>query len=85
MTRTPFFLSPGDTTVFYTDGVTEAMNDRKEEFGMERLRDVLSADPSRDAREANLAIFQAIDAFVGDTSQFDDITCLTLRRKETDT
>ena len=79
------FLSPGDTIVFYTDGVTEAMNDRKEEFGMERLRDVLSADPSRDAREANLAIFQAIDAFVGDTSQFDDITCLTLRRKETDT
>ncbi len=70
-------LSPSDTVVFYTDGVTEAMNGDGEQFGLDRLRKVFEATPPEDPEKANLAVFEAVNAFVGDTPQSDDITCLT--------
>ncbi len=72
-------LAPGDTVVLYTDGVTEAINDVEEEFGMDRLQSVFTDRPPQDARDANDAVFQAVRGFVGDTPQFDDITCVTFR------
>lgn len=75
-------LSPGDSLVLYTDGVTEAMNSDDEEFGLERLRQVLAVAGSNNARAANHAIFAAVHAFAGERPQFDDITCLTLRHNE---
>ena len=72
-------LAPGDTVVLYTDGVTEAINHAEEEFGMDRLQNVFVDAPPQDAREANDAIFHAVRGFVGDTAQFDDITCVTFR------
>ena len=77
-------VSPGDTVVLYTDGVTEAMNGKDEEFGVERLREIFAEAPPQNAQEANQAVFEAVHAFAGDTPQSDDITCLTLRRSEPD-
>ena len=71
-------LSPGDTVVLYTDGVTEAMSPADEEFGVERLCRVFAEGPFPDAQQANTAIFQAVSEFAADAPQFDDITCLTL-------
>ena len=71
-------LSPGDTVVLYTDGVTEAMSPADEEFGVERLCGVFAEGPFPDAQQANTAIFQAVSEFAADAPQFDDITCLTL-------
>ena len=71
-------LTPGDTLVLYTDGVTEAMNGSKEEFETSRLLKVFENNPPNNAQEANDAIFQAVRDFVGETPQSDDITCLTL-------
>ena len=76
-------LSPRDTVVFYTDGVTEAMNGDGEQFGLDRLRKVFEATPPEDPEKANLAVFEAVNAFVGDTPQSDDITCLTFYCSET--
>ena len=78
-------LAPGDTVVLYTDGVTEAIDDVEEEFGMERLQNVFTDKPPRDARDANDAIFSAVRGFVGETPQFDDITCVTFRYKGPET
>ena len=75
-------LSPRDTVVFYTDGVTEAMNGDGEQFGLDRLRKVFEATPPEDPEKANLAVFEAVNAFVGDTPQSDDITCLTFHCSE---
>lgn len=72
-------LYPGDTVVLYTDGVTEAMNPRDEEFGVEGLLRVFAAGPHSDARQANAAIFRAVSGFAEGIPQSDDITCLTLR------
>ena len=74
--------SAGDTIVFYTDGVTEAVNDQGQEFGMDRLRQVFTSQPMRDAESATQAVFDAVNQFAGDVAQFDDITCLIFRRSE---
>ena len=76
-------LSPGDTVVLYTDGVTEAMNGNGEQFGLDRLRRLFEATASQDPERANLAVFEAVNAFVGETPQSDDITCLTFYCSET--
>ena len=78
-------LSPGDTVVLYTDGVTEAVDGTGEQFGIERLREVFAAAPPKDSREANRAVFDAVHSFAGDTPVSDDVTCLTLRRSEPST
>ena len=77
-------IAPGDTLVLYTDGVTEAMNADQEEFGIDRFQDIFKGSPPANSKEANQMIFKAVHDFAGDTVQSDDITCLTLFRKETD-
>ncbi len=77
-----FELLPGDTVFLYSDGVSEAMNREGEEFGLERMAEVLAANASADPRAVNEAMFEAVRAFAGDTPQSDDITCLTLCRRE---
>ena len=74
------FLEPGDTIVLYTDGVSEAMDSTEEQFGLERLRAAVAADPGSDAEAANEVVFDAVSDFVGDNPASDDITCLTFRR-----
>ena len=77
-------IVPGDTVIMYTDGVTEAMNGSREQFGIEGLRQVFAASPPASSREASRAIFDAVSSFAGDTPQSDDVTCVTLRRMEPD-
>ena len=76
-------LSPGDTVIFYTDGVTEAMNSEGEQFGLDRLRNLFTSTVPRDPEKTNLAVFKAVNDFVGETPQSDDITCLTFYCGET--
>ena len=71
-------LSPGDTVIFYTDGVTEAMNSEEEQFGLDPLREFFQTNPPRDPEETTATVFEAINAFAGETPQSDDITCLVL-------
>ncbi len=75
-------LAQGDSVVLYTDGVTEAMNGDGEEFGVERLREVFAASPPQDSEQANRIIFEAVQAFAGETPQSDDVTCLVFRPRE---
>jgi serine phosphatase RsbU (regulator of sigma subunit) len=81
--ETTISIAAGDTVVFYTDGVTEAVNEGDEEFGMERLKQVFTSHPVREADEASQAVFDAVNQFAGNVAQFDDITCLIFRRNET--
>ena len=80
--QSAYTLERGETLVLYTDGVTEAMNEAEEEFGVERLVEVFESDPSHasDPKAATEAIFDAVHKFAGDAPQSDDITCLTICR-----
>ena len=75
-------LSPGDTVIFYTDGVTEAMNGEEEQFGLDPLSEFFQANPPQDPEQATAAVFEAVNSFAGDTPQSDDITCLVLQCRE---
>ena len=77
-------IAPGDTMVFYTDGVTEAINETNEEYGMERLQAVFASGPRQDAKAATVAVLDSVNDFAGTVSQFDDITCLVFHRSESD-
>ncbi len=73
-------LSAGEMAVIYSDGVTEAENRAGEQFELDRLYDVFTGVPKRDARTTTVDVLTAVDAFADGNPQFDDITCLTLRR-----
>ncbi len=74
-------LEPGDKIFQYTDGVTESTNAHNELYGMERLDTVLNGNSKRLPDEIIDAVKEDIDSFVGDASQFDDITMLCLEYK----
>lgn len=74
-------LSPGDVVVLYTDGVTEATNERDEEYGVERLSTLVQASKVSSAREIIDAIVEDVTAFAGSRPQFDDITLMVLKVK----
>ena len=72
-------LAPGDKIFVYTDGVPEAMAGSGEMFGTERMAAALNTRANGSPEEILSAVKQAVDAFVGNAEQFDDLTmmCLT--------
>jgi sigma-B regulation protein RsbU (phosphoserine phosphatase) len=70
-------LQSGDRMVLFTDGVTEACNSNDEEFGEERLLQVLQQDPTRTAIETQKNILQAAAEF-GRGPWQDDATLLVV-------
>ena len=73
-------LAPGDALCALTDGVTEAMNERGELYGHERLERLLaSLPPGAAPREINSAVIEDVKRFVGEAAASDDLTLLALR------
>jgi sigma-B regulation protein RsbU (phosphoserine phosphatase) len=76
-------VAPGDLLIFYTDGVTEAMNATSQMFGEERLRAIVRANAGASAEQVCQAVLQALDNFIKDTPPSDDITLLIVKRQHT--
>ena len=72
-------LDGGDTVVFYTDGVTEAINKSMEQFGEERLITTIKVNHELSANDMIEKIKGEMLAFCGDEPQFDDITLMALK------
>ncbi len=73
-------LEPGDSFVSYTDGVTDATSDGSDQFGLDRLRELLASNPPNAADTAIATVTASVDDFSAGYDQFDDITCLALCR-----
>ncbi len=71
-----YMLHPGDRILFYTDGVTEATNSKKQLYGEDRLRSFVNSHAELAANRLLYSLKADIDVFVGDAPQFDDITVL---------
>jgi len=66
---------PGDRLILYTDGITETFDSEgKEEFGRERLLNILRNHPSFSASELLERVIYLVDSYRGDSSQADDMT-----------
>ena len=68
-----------DIFLFVTDGVTEAMNRHGEEFGEERLIDILKANTSSSAYALERTLIDEVEKFARETPQHDDITIVVVR------
>ena len=73
-------LGHGDALVMYTDGVTEAKNLKREEFGTERLDAILIGMAGKSSRQIIEAVKAGVADFVAGAEQHDDITMLVLKR-----
>ena len=74
-------LAPGDTLVLYTDGVTEAWNGDEQEFGINRLKQILLENCSLAPDGLIQRINEAVYEFVGNLPQADDYTMVVIQRE----
>lgn len=72
-------LEAGDAVLFYSDGITEAMNSAREEYGDERLMQIVRQTDGMSAAATEEVILSDVYEFLGDESPQDDITLVVLR------
>ncbi|KPJ66281.1 hypothetical protein AMJ44_08605 [candidate division WOR-1 bacterium DG_54_3] len=75
----PLSLSSGDIIVLYTDGVTEAKNEKEEEFGTKRLKQVINDSHRLSAAQIQENIYKAVKDFAGNLPQADDLTMIVIK------
>ncbi|NEO85647.1 MAG: PP2C family protein-serine/threonine phosphatase [Spirulina sp. SIO3F2] len=75
-----FELDVGDGIVLYTDGVVEAMDFNKKQYGIERLCEMISHYSDRSAEEIQKVIIQDVYQHIGEQKVLDDITLLVLKQ-----
>lgn len=73
-------LRPGEVLVSFTDGVTEAQNSQDEEYGEERLMELLLNNQQNNAEEIQAQILSSVEGFVEHAPQFDDLTMILVKR-----
>lgn len=69
-------IEPGSKLFLYTDGVPEATNAKEELFGTERMVEALNEDTDAAPEEIMKNVRKAVDRFVEDAEQFDDLTMM---------
>ena len=74
-------LHEDDLLVFYTDGFTEAMNSRMEEYGEERLMEVIRRNCEKSVDDIHEAVFRDNKTFVKEMPQLDDMTMIFIKGK----
>ena len=72
-------LKPGGTLLVYSDGAPEATNASDELFGTDRMLEAMNKYPEDHPKEVIEHLTEAINEFVGDAPQFDDLTMLCIR------
>jgi sigma-B regulation protein RsbU (phosphoserine phosphatase) len=72
-------LEPGDFIFAYTDGITEALNEKDEQFGEERLTAILLRSIDQNPESLAEKTIRDVRGFIGDVPQSDDITLFVLR------
>lgn len=75
-----FDFRKGDKIVFYTDGVTEAMNSSREEYGLERFEMFINANSVMNAKQLLEGIVADVRKFSGTSEQRDDLSLLIIER-----
>ncbi|MFA5238065.1 MAG: SpoIIE family protein phosphatase [Methanoregula sp.] len=72
-------LLPGDVLVLYTDGITEANNEKGEMYGEDRLHGIIRASVDRSAKDILARILDDVNTYSGNAPQYDDITLMVIR------
>ena len=70
----------GDVLIIYSDGITESVNEKEEEFEESRLIEVVKNNLNRSASGIRDRIDEALSRFVGTTAPVDDMTLMIIKR-----
>ncbi len=73
-------LAPGDTLVLYTDGVSEAFNPSRQQYGIDRLAGLLEKHRGLSPKELVDAVQEDVKQFCSGGAKTDDVTVMALRR-----
>lgn len=74
-------IYPGDTVVLYTDGITEAEDKNRVQYGIKRLMEVIKENWQQSAEEIKQAVIDDLWEYMGTQKPLDDITLVVLKRK----
>lgn len=74
-------LNPGEQLILFTDGITEAMNEERELFGMERLKAAIQKFKLNSGK-LGTQILQTVKTFAGQAEQYDDMTLVIIGRDQ---
>jgi len=75
------YLNPGDLVVLYTDGITEAENLDRLQYGLEQLCRVVVQHRNQSAEDIREQVIQDVRDFIGQQKVFDDITLVVVKQK----
>jgi serine phosphatase RsbU (regulator of sigma subunit) len=79
--QTQVQLQTGDGVVLYTDGIIEAKNSHRQEYGLERLCNVLSQHWQHSVNEIRQAAVADVEQHIGGSKVRDDLTLLISKQK----
>jgi phosphoserine phosphatase RsbU/P len=74
-----FFYAEGDIMVLYTDGITEAKNNKNEQFGYDRLAEVLCEVKTQKPRQIQEHLINRLYEFSGTSNIDDDYTTMIIK------
>lgn len=74
-------LNPGDVVVLYTDGITEAENNLKKQYGIERLCELVRQNYQLSASEIKKIVIDDVFEYIGDHIIYDDITLVVFKQE----
>jgi sigma-B regulation protein RsbU (phosphoserine phosphatase) len=81
VTQTQIHLNSGDVMILYTDGITEAENELTEQFGLEKLCEVVRQNRQQSASEIRKIAIDTLRQHIGTQKIYDDITLIILKQK----
>jgi serine phosphatase RsbU (regulator of sigma subunit) len=74
-------LHTGDVVVLYTDGISEAENEQRQMYGIDRLCEVICENASSSAQVIIDAVIDDLRSHIGSQKVYDDITLLVIKQK----
>jgi serine phosphatase RsbU (regulator of sigma subunit) len=77
-------ISPGETLLMYTDGVTDAQNEQGEFIDRKIILNTLQQNVGKPAQDVQNSILDKVHHFVGEAARFDDLTLVVLMRENGD-
>jgi sigma-B regulation protein RsbU (phosphoserine phosphatase) len=72
-------LGMGDTLFIYTDGISERLSPSREDFGTERVRELMSATTDLTAAESIDRLFEQANSFADHGPAIDDMTAIVVK------
>lgn len=74
-------LDENDSLTMYTDGITDARNNNKEKFGLDRFKDIIYSNQTAPLYALLKRVKEAILNYIGTADQYDDITIVSIKKR----